>query len=188
MTLLKVIVFIAYFSLLLELTIFHVPSKVSLGSSWKNINKRKYFSQFRFLFVLIAFLTFLYPLYRLISEVDSDNKMHWTWLLLGLLLIVIGRIISLVAVFQLRRNNSQKNDDYHLHRKGVYFYSRNPIQIGLYLFLTGLLTLFMNVFFLLGILIYICYMHQVLKEEEAFLEYQFGTPYLDYKKQTSRYF
>ncbi len=187
MTLLKGIVFIAYFSLLLELTIFHVPSKVSLGSSWKHKNKRKYFSQFRFLFVLIAFLTFLYPLYRLILEVESDNKMHWTWLLLGLLLVVLGRIISLVAVFQLRRNNSQKNDDYHLHRKGIYFYSRNPIQIGLYLFLFGLVVLFVNIFFLIGILIYICYMHQVLKEEEAFLEHQYGTPYLDYKKQTSRY-
>ena len=181
------VVVIAYISLFLELTWFNVPSKVGFFENLKRkASKGMYL--FRGLCISIAFATFLYPcIYWLYFHKMNPISESPYLLFIAVFLILLGRFISVTSVWRIRKHNSQKGEDFFLHTQGIYAISRNPIQIGLYLFLLGLWLLFSSYYFLIGILIYIAYMHNRIQAEEAFLKEYFGDSYDEYCKETNRY-
>ena len=181
------VVLAAYFSLLLELTLFRVPSKVGFFENFKR-QKSKRKGLFRTILILLGFATFLYPAFYLVFfKTDNPYSDSVYNLILAIFLIVFGRLLSLVAVFRIRKKNTQKENHFYLHTDGIYKISRNPIQVGLYLFLIGLWLLFSSYVFLVGILIYIIYMHFMIKLEEDFLRNRFGETYKFYCSCTKRY-
>ena len=187
----EVVTVLAYLSLLLELTVFHVPSKVSVVSETIDVSvpplKTALDKVVRLALVAVSIATFLYPLAELVLGLDLHTEPSMLAGLLGAVLMVAGRVMTTVAVFTIRARNSQEGDDFFLHTKGVYRYSRNPIQVGLYLLLLGMLAVYWNPIFAAGVMIYAVYMHVILLREERFLQGQFQEAYAAYTETTRRY-
>lgn len=187
----EVITLLAYLSLLLELTVFHVPSKVSVVSEVFDSAvpplKAVTGKAVRLFFVAVSIATFLYPLTELIFGVGLHREPMALAGMAGVILMVSGRVLTTVAVFTIRARNSQEGEDFFLHTEGVYRYSRNPIQLGLYLLLVGMAAVYWNPLFVAGIVVYTVYMHVILLREERFLQQQFKEKYAEYVEQTGRY-
>lgn len=188
----EVITALAYLSLFIELTVFHVPSQVSVVSeklaSAVSPLKAVLDKLVRLLFVAVCILTLIYPLMELVFNLGFNPEPTELVGGLGATLMVVGRAITTVAVFTIRVKNSQRGDDFFLHTEGLYRYSRNPIQLGMYLFLIGAACVYWNPIFLAGIAVYFAYMHVILLREEHFLLSRFKQDYAEYLKRTARYF
>ena len=71
---------------------------------------------------------------------------------------------------------------------GLYSWSRNPIYIALTIFYVGLSIALTTGWALLFLPVVIVVMQQgVIEREEAYLEQEFGTPYLEYKNKVPRW-
>ena len=188
----EVITSLAYLSLFIELTVFHVPSHVSLVSEKLapavSPLKAVLDKLVRLFFVAVCILTILYPLMELAFDLGFNPEPTVLAGVLGTSLMVAGRVMTTVAVFTIRAKNSQRGDDFFLHTEGMYRYSRNPIQLGMYLFLIGAVCVYWNPLFLAGIAVYVAYMHVILLREEHFLRSKFKQDYAEYLERTGRYF
>lgn len=69
---------------------------------------------------------------------------------------------------------------------GPFAFSRNPIYLGLFLFVLGYSLTLKSMLFPLAFLALIYFNHAALKEEEI-LEKLFGKKYLHYKKRVRRF-
>lgn len=205
-----IVVVAAYLSLLVELVFFPVPSVASTyqlayqplestkGSEFKGeLDAVRSWSSLKkvFLLVLPALLNvivFLLPigfiLFPLLLQKMFPMFQSPNWLLgFGILLVLLGRLLTFGSALRLRKENSQKGDDFQLHDESVFQLSRNPILLGMYIMILGFYLIFPSIIFGLGILFYIFYMHFKVLLEEDFLEHHFGKPYVDYKTKTRRY-
>lgn len=204
------VVILAYLSLVIELISFPVPSVAStyqlgyqatesdkkteehekLGSIKKWPFTKKVF--FLFLPAVINVLVFIYPIGRVFAfdkmAIPLDlYSFNWSSIILGSLLVLIGRTITFSSVLNIRKNNQQKGNSFELKKKGLFNLSRNPGLIGMYLMIIGFFIIFPNLLFFLGILFYLGYMHFKVLLEEDFLKNHFGSPYIEYKNHTNRY-
>ena len=204
------VVILAYLSLAVELISFPVPSVAStyqLGYQATESDKKteehgklgtikqwsfpkKVF--FLFLPAVVNILVFIYPIGRLVAfdkiAIPFDlYAFNWASIILGSLLVLIGRVITFSSVLNIRKNNQQKGNSFELKKKGLFNLSRNPGLIGMYLMIIGFFIIFPNFLFLLGILFYLGYMHFKVLLEEDFLKNHFGSPYIEYKNRTNRY-
>jgi protein-S-isoprenylcysteine O-methyltransferase Ste14 len=107
--------------------------------------------------------------------------------LAGIILIIIGRVITLYATFKIRADNLQKEDSFQLKTDGVFGLSRNPLLVGMYVMYLGMFVVFPVLLFGIGLLVYFFNMHFRILLEEDFLEFQFGTPFGEYKQKVKRY-
>ena len=106
---------------------------------------------------------------------------------LAILLLVLGWLICAwpaIAFFQSRGTPVPFNPPPKLMTTGLYTYIRNPMLLGLFVFLIGLGVLFgsMSLTFIftpLFILINVLYLKAI---EEKEMEKKFGIKYLEYKK------
>jgi len=203
----SIIVVLAYVSLLVELLFFPVPSVAStyqLGykaneSSKKTEQKGKIgaiknwsIGKKFFLLALPATINigvFIFPLVALffVEKMPQLIQQNQWLLLFGILLVILGRVLTFSTALLIRNRNSQKGDDFSLKQKGIFAKSRNPILVGMHIMILGLLFVFPNVLFLLGILFYFGYMHYKVTLEEDFLQNHFGESYINYKKSIRRY-
>ena len=203
----QVIVFLMYISLLLELTVFHVPSVASSLNIWNpNDDLLKYYSEKyskiftmskwkKFcLFILplgVIYVTYFFPSF-LYFDTPLDLALIFTpttlVLVLGILLMLIGRYITFSSVLTIRNQNEQKEDSFMLHTEGGFSKIRNPGLVGLYIFLIGIWFVIPSAYFLVGIIFYMCYMHFKVLMEEDFLTNRFGKSYEQYFTNTKRYF
>lgn len=204
------IILAAYLSLVIELTLFPVPSVASTyqlthevrpsssGSEQKGalMEVRKWSITKKTIFLLLPALinicVFLLPLILLLQP-------RWVDYLfpipiapsigrnIGLSLLLFGRLLTFGSVLKIRKSNSQQGGDFKLHEKGLFAWSRNPGLVGMFTMIIGLLFIFPSWIFLIGILFYICYMHYKVLLEEDFLSIQFGKNYGMYKASTRRY-
>ncbi len=198
-------------SLAIELVFFQVPSVASSYNLWykkKDYNKemesaninifkwswlKKVF--FLGLPILIICLTFALPILYTSSILEISDKYYWIkdsgiftiqWLL-PFVLMIIGRCLSFYSVLKIRKNNMQSGNSFDLKVASVYSKSRNPIQLGMYLFALGLILLYPTPLFIGGIIFYIFYMDYKIKIEEKFLLEKFGETYAKYSAITKRY-
>ena len=118
--------------------------------------------------------TFLYPL-------------NFQQIYAGLLLILPGRYIGLVAVSQIRKQSHNEDAPNQLQTTGIYRKSRNPIVIGMHMTIVGLFLIFPSVLLFFGILFYLSYMHFKIQLEEEFLLNTFGKSYQAYCQKVNRY-
>ena len=118
-----------------------------------------------------------------------------TWWSLGLswLLILLGGLImlwSVIAFFRTRGTPVPFNPPPKLIATGLYAYVRNPMLLGLFVFMLGLGVLFGSlslvfIFTPLFIVINVFYLKAI---EEKEMEKKFGKAYLEYKKKVPMFF
>ncbi len=203
----QIIVILLYISLLLELTIFHVPSVASSLNIWNpndellNYYSEKYSKIFTMskwkkfcLFILplgVIYVTYFFPSF-LYFDAPVDLALIFVpsslVFVLGIILMLVGRYITFSSVLTIRDQNEQKKDSFTLHTNGRFSKTRNPGLVGLYIFLLGIWFVIPSIYFLMGIIFYMCYMHFKVLMEEDFLTNRFGKPYEDYFTNTKRYF
>jgi protein-S-isoprenylcysteine O-methyltransferase Ste14 len=200
-------VLVSYASLLVELSLLHVPS---VASSWRIWSPRDslvsgYSTKYRRLFglgratklllfavpLLVVYAVYLYPL--VVTFVAPDPLGDYLFqpgaptdgLAIGL--VLGGRAIAIAAALTVRRQNAQTGDSFRLHTAGVFRWSRNPGLLGMYTFVIGLWAAMPSASMLAGILFYILYMDFKVRMEEDFLNNKFGAHYTEYRLRTGRY-
>lgn len=193
----------AYLSLALEMTVFAVPSEASTlqiltgeaetgGGELAAARRRStLFKLFCYLLpTALGVVLFVLPLVVTIAPVsrgwilaltDEDS----TLVVVGLVMILIGRIVTELAVHQLR--GGMRQDYQPLQRNGLFGLSRNPILVGMYLFYLGNCVWLTSPLLWAGFLLYTFNMHRRVLMEEGFLRARFGEEYLTYVASVPRY-
>lgn len=109
--------------------------------------------------------------------------------ILGIILIVLGAILTTIAMFQLGISAriyipKQKTK---LITSGVYRFCRNPAYIGMYLSFFGLFFLLPSYLYLIGLCLFLINQHIRILQEEKFLIKSFGDEYKNYIYRVGRY-
>ena len=111
-------------------------------------------------------------------------------LILGLIIYVIGALITILSRFQLGRYGSGRlkiQKEHELITKGIYKKIRNPMYLGGLIGVIGFCFVFRGfiMMFVVITLYFIIFRNRMIYEEEILLE-QFGEEYLEYMKKTKR--
>ena len=121
---------------------------------------------------------------------DSLNVIPFPFNLAGLLIAFGGFVLAgkVHKLFNKYKTTLEMNKSNHLIDEGVFKITRNPMYVGMFLFLFGIAFCFGNlasigISILFIILIAIVFVHS----EEKMLTETFGTKYLDYKEKTRRW-
>jgi len=132
---------------------------------------------------LIIVLFFVFPHFNLIP---------FPYNLLGGLLILIGVWLN-IWPWQLfnRAGTTEKyvEPTNAFVKDGPFRFSRHPMYLGMFLLLIGLAVCFKNILGFISPLAFFAIMHFVfINYEEKEMEDLFGQSYLDYKKQSKKWF
>ena len=205
MELSSLVVLAAYALLVVELTLFPIPSEASTyqlfareaptdaGSedALANARTRRPLSKFVHYLLPTAFgvSLFLIPL-ALIPWPQLRASLFPVQFLearpfpaIGLGLIIIGRIVTFSSVLQLRRERARERVAEH----GWFRRSRNPGLVGMYLFYLGCAVVFPCLVLLLGVFPYVGNMHRRVLMEESHLRQVLGDEYRAYLERIPRY-
>jgi protein-S-isoprenylcysteine O-methyltransferase Ste14 len=132
--------------------------------------------------IVMAMIHFLFPVKQIIP---------FPWNLLGLLLLVLGATVNIVADRALRVAKTTVKpfqESAALITNGVYRISRHPMYLGFVLILLGLATLLGSLTAFLIIPIFAVAMDRVfIMIEERMLAEKFGQAWLDYKARVRRW-
>lgn len=102
--------------------------------------------------------------------------------LVGFIISALGELIQLWSFASLKKNRE-------LSTKGPYSIVRNPMYIGRFLLIGGIIFLLKNIWIMsLFVIIYFFYMYNRVKREELLLKVVFGMDYIDYCKRINRFF
>ncbi len=141
--------------------------------------------------VMVIFGCFMYLVDRFlpVGEFDFFGRREMSYILLA-----VGFLLIIVAVFQFIKANTTTDPLHpekakHLITGGVFKYTRNPMYLGMLLFLIAFGLHLGNAFNTLLAAGYVYYMnHFQIKREETVLIEQFGKAYLLYLKAVRRWF
>jgi protein-S-isoprenylcysteine O-methyltransferase Ste14 len=193
------IVLLAYASLLVEMTVFPVPSEAStwqlLASNtdtgegalararrvpmWRKVLWFLMPTAIGVLLFLVPFGCIVWPAARAAwVTLDSPALVG-----LGLLLVVAGRVATFVATLQLRAQRRAGGGP----PQGLFRWSRNPGLCGMYVLYIGLCLSSGVPWLLLGLPLYVGNMHQRVLIEESNLQAQHGAVWRDYAARVPRY-
>jgi|688.fasta_scaffold01872_5 protein-S-isoprenylcysteine O-methyltransferase Ste14 len=100
--------------------------------------------------------------------------------------------LTLTIVSQITMSNSWRigidlDKKTELITIGIFNYSRNPIFLGMVLFMSGIFLVTPNILILMIVLLGFILIEFQVRLEEEFLEKQFGEEYIKYKKEVRRY-
>ena len=100
--------------------------------------------------------------------------------------------LTLTIISQITMSNSWRigidlDKKTELITMGIFNYSRNPIFLGMVLFMSGIFLVTPNVLILMIVLLGFILIEFQVRLEEEFLEKQFGEEYIKYKKEVRRY-
>lgn len=193
----------AYLSLLLEMTLFALPSEASTlqlftgeaePGDQRLAEARRRPAWVKALCYLLptalGVLCFLLPLAVLFWPPLAELLLplpDWPAVMTagGLGLILAGRLLCTVAVFQLRRQH--RRGQHELQPKGLFRFTRNPILLGMYLFYLGNCLWLPSPFLAAGFWLYTWNMHRRVLMEEDFLSARLGAAYRAYLAAVPRY-
>ena len=141
--------------------------------------------------VMVIFATLMYILNRFlpVGKFDFFGRQTMVYVVLGLgfLVIVISVIQFLVVKTTVDPMNPENSSQ--LVTNGIYNYTRNPMYLGMLLFLIAFGLWLSNAFNTLLAAGFVYYMnHFQIKYEEASLTEKFGKEYLLYLKAVRRWF
>ena len=193
----------AYLSLVLEMTVFAIPSEASTlqilakseaaaGGSLARARAHHLLSKVLryFLPTAVGVLLFVLPLFVAIFPGLRDYVLcpvdtGYLGLVVGLAMVVLGRLVTFTAVLQLRRRLHPGT--HALQRHGIFRFSRNPILLGMYLFYLGNAVWLPSPLLWVGFLLYAGNMHRRVLMEEGYLSNRFGDDYRAYLAEVPRY-
>jgi len=108
----------------------------------------------------------------------------------GLILVCLGFLIGLLALYTMRNSwrvgikNDQKTA---LVNRGIYRTSRNPYFLSYGVLVVGYLLIFPSPIIFILYLMLVSIFHQMILDEERYLEKIHGEEYLKYRKRVRRY-
>ena len=195
---------LAYGSLLLELTVFPVPSEASTwqllssdggdaapGDVLARARRRTTVSKLVSYLLPTAFGVgcFLLPLVVVFVPaiaawlflVDSVAVGQRAWV--ALCIIASGRGLTFVSVLQVRRREGRGG----LQPSGLFSWSRNPGLVGMYVFYAGLCVAIPSGVLFIGFAPYLWNMHRRVLMEESHLSRTIGPAYDAYRERVPRY-
>lgn len=194
-----------YVSLLIELIFFHVPSVANTKNFFIKNNsyqssKSKLIQQinswtllkkifFLLLPTIIINFYFLAPFLIFFPKIEFFLMFKPSlWVkIIGLALIILGRIITFGSMIYIRKENHQVENSFKLHTQGIFAYSRNPGLDGMFLFFAGFGLISPSLILWLGLIFYYYYMVFRVKIEEEFLKELFQETYTEYCSKTKRF-
>ncbi|WP_417353667.1 methyltransferase family protein [Flavobacterium alkalisoli] len=114
-------------------------------------------------------------------------------LLISISVFVLGSLFAIIGVLNFRSANTtvdprdpKKSD--HLVKSGIYAYTRNPMYVGMFLWLVSVCSYFGSLYSLIYCVLFVLYMtHFQIKPEEEILKDIFGQEYIEYTKQVRRW-
>lgn len=113
------------------------------------------------------------------------------WTYIGIALMVIGFIPIPVISRAFKQNETGIKPDTiptAFLETGLFRYSRNPIYVGMSMFLTGIALITGNLYGLLIVVVFIFAVQEMwIRKEEVNLEQQFGDTYRAYKQRVRRW-
>ncbi|MFC0076469.1 methyltransferase family protein [Flavobacterium procerum] len=134
---------------------------------------------------------FLIPFLYFFPNFHQNNwllfETNYELIVVGSLCVILGRLITFGSMLYMRKENKQIQNNFKLHTKGIFKYSRNPGLDGMFLFFIGFGILFPSFLIFSGLVFYFFYMRFRVKIEEEFLKKNFKEEYLDYITQTKRF-
>jgi protein-S-isoprenylcysteine O-methyltransferase Ste14 len=139
------------------------------------------------LYILILLrLTILGPYW--LFEFDFSSYLIINYL--GLAFVTLGFIIGILALITM--NNSWRvgikyDQKTELIHSGIYRISRNPYFLSYDLLFLGYVLIFPSIILLILLLLLAFVFHQMIIEEEKYLQSVHGDNYLKYKKRVKRY-
>jgi len=109
----------------------------------------------------------------------------------SLVILALGTIV-LVLGFKMFATDKQSPSVHEptnaVYQSGIYAYSRNPIYLGVLLWMMSGALFFDKVWIMIMAFILIFFMNKVvIEKEEAYLEEKFGEDYLAYKQKVRRW-
>jgi len=185
----------AYVSLFLELWVFPISSCHQKRHPLKKHLPKAGSEVEYYIFGGLACLgLFIVPIGLLAFPEWSLYVLRWdsnlTLSLTGVLLILMGRFISLYGLMTLRPVNSlwfSKAVPNQLVVNGAFRASRNPVLVGMHLFFLGVSLVFFSPWVWFGYLIFAVSSHRKVLRDEFRLVQEYGKPYLEYMRVTPRY-
>lgn len=121
-----------------------------------------------------------YPIF-LVLFVLFIPQIKAPWFLLGFIISLFGELIQLWCFASLDKNKT-------LAVKGPYILMRNPMYIGRFFLILGVLLLAANIWVMLVfVLVYYFYMVNRVRREEAKLQVVFGEAYEGYCRDVNRF-
>ncbi len=111
------------------------------------------------------------------------------WVLLCFMVSLFGLFIRAYTVGHVPGGTSGRNTQsqraHHLNTTGIYSIVRNPLYLGNFIIILGVL-LSIKVWWLvlLGSLVFFIYMERIILAEEKFLADNYGQEYLDWREKT----
>lgn len=112
---------------------------------------------------------------------------HW-----GVILMAIGILIAVISQVDMGRSwriglPPKGEESMSLVTGGLYQFSRNPIYVGIMLFVIGSLVLVPGPLTIAATLLSWVFINQIIREEEAFLDGEFSEAYQSYKARVRRW-
>ncbi len=131
--------------------------------------------------ILIVLFYFLLPGY---------NWIPFPYNLLGILFVYTGFVISGKSrdLFNKYKTTLGFDKSTHMITEGVFSKTRNPMYIGMFLFLFGMSICFMNIFSILTSILFISFARiYFIPIEEKLLSEEYGIEYEIYKQNVKRW-
>jgi protein-S-isoprenylcysteine O-methyltransferase Ste14 len=194
-----------YLTLLVELVFFHVPSVANTQNFFtknnnhqsvnskliQDINKWSFAKKVMLLAIPMVIIQFYFLVPFLYFYADDNSllltKPFFFLELIGVLLVILGRVITFGSMLYIRKENKQKENSFKLHTKGIFHYSRNPGLDGMFVFFIGFGLIFPTLMSWIGLLFYFIYMLFRVRIEEEFLKEFFQQEYAAYCLKTKRF-
>ncbi len=138
---------------------------------------------------IAGYIVWIYFILALAGLSDVKIYDHKLWTTISIFLLIMSSILICISLFDLGSSTrfGLPIDDTVLKMQGIYRFSRNPMYLGFYLLTLGAMVYMGNIWIIgLGVYSMVVY-HQIVLNEEKFLESRFGQDYLDFKSRVKRY-
>jgi protein-S-isoprenylcysteine O-methyltransferase Ste14 len=122
-------------------------------------------------------------------NIQNMPVMNLVLFIVGVLMLITGGFIRMLAIVALRRNFSgalRIREGHTLTTNSVFRYVRHPAYLGAIILFLGFPVIFSSVLGFLVMLLLIPYLLHRIKLEEKMLIEHFGDQYLEYMKRTKK--
>ena len=152
---------------------------------------------FGYLFGFLMFIVGI-PAIMWLASGKPELVFNCSWnVIVGIIIVFSGLILSVWTIIYMKvvgRGNPMDAFDHeiaphtqHLMTGGVYRICRNPMLLGTFLYLAGIVLLLLSWQSAVVWVVFVIIMSFQVSSEEKRLERDFGQEYLDYKKRTGRF-
>lgn len=108
----------------------------------------------------------------------------------GAVLVVVGLAVLLSGILKMReigKSPSHKDEPSELLSDGPFRYTRNPLYLGLIVIYLGITALVNSLWPIVPLVVLAWYFDKKAKQEEEYLEAEFGEEYIEYSENVRRW-